>query len=317
MRDVGEGAAVDERGLTFERLDEVRLQRVLEQHRHRAGRAELLGEDGLAVERVGDRDRAEPLPEIVQIARHRDNRHHFGRGGDVEARLAHVAVRAAADADDDVAERAVVDVDAAPPADRERVDPEHVPVQEVRLEHRGKEVVCGADRMDVAGEVQVQILHRDDLRVAAAGRTALDPEHGPSDASRRQSTGLQPMCPRPCVRETEVVVLPSPAFVGVIAVTQIELSVGGVRAAGSRTERSIFAFVRPYGSTSCGSSPAAAAISSIGGGSRSARSRGSRASPSASAQPNGVRPRRGAVRTRGSRRSRRSARSRARAPRRR
>ena len=34
------------------------------------------------------------------------------------------------------------------------------------------------------------------------------------------------MCPRPCVSETEVVVLPSPAFVGVIAVTSMSLPSG-------------------------------------------------------------------------------------------
>src|SRR5581483_540246 len=45
------------------------------------------------------------------------------------------------------------------------------------------------------------------------------PKTGPSDASRRQSTGERPMWPSPCVSETAVVVLPSPAFVGVIAVT--------------------------------------------------------------------------------------------------
>ena len=43
VRDVGERPAVDERGLPLERLDEVRLERVLEQHRHRAGRPQLLG----------------------------------------------------------------------------------------------------------------------------------------------------------------------------------------------------------------------------------------------------------------------------------
>ena len=41
------------------------------------------------------------------------------------------------------------------------------------------EVVRGADRVDVAGQVEVEVLHRDDLAVAAAGRAALDPEHGP------------------------------------------------------------------------------------------------------------------------------------------
>ena len=32
--------------------------------------------------------------------------------------------------------------------------------------------------MDVAGKVQVDVLHRHDLGIAAAGRTALDTEHG-------------------------------------------------------------------------------------------------------------------------------------------
>ena len=59
----------------------------------------------------------------------------------------------------------------------QRVDPERVAVQDVRLEHRGEQVVRGADRVDVAGEVEVQVLHRHDLRVAAARRAALDPEH--------------------------------------------------------------------------------------------------------------------------------------------
>ena len=150
---------------------------VLEQHGHRAGRLQLLGGHRLAVEGRADGDRAESRAQVVEVAGDGDDRHHLGGGGDVEAGLARVAVRAAAEPDDDVAQRAVVDVDAAPPRDRERVDAELVAVQEVRLEHRREQVVRGADRVDVAGEVEVQVLHRHDLRVAAAGRAALDPEH--------------------------------------------------------------------------------------------------------------------------------------------
>ena len=39
-----------------------------------------------------------------------------------------------------------------------------------------REVVGRADRVDVARQVEVEVLHRDDLAVAAAGRAALDPE---------------------------------------------------------------------------------------------------------------------------------------------
>ena len=55
VRDVRERAAVHERGLALERLHQVRLDRLLEQHRHRAGRPQLLGGDGLAVVGVARR----------------------------------------------------------------------------------------------------------------------------------------------------------------------------------------------------------------------------------------------------------------------
>ena len=57
--------------------------------------------------------------------------------------------------------------------------PGRVPVMEVRVDQRREQVVRGRDRVQVAGEVQVQVLHRDDLRVAAAGSAALHAEHRP------------------------------------------------------------------------------------------------------------------------------------------
>ena len=69
-------------------------------------------------------------------------------------------------------EAPVVHVEAAPPGDGERVDAERVSLEDVRVEHRSEEVVRGGDRMEVAREVQIQVLHRDNLRVAASRRTA-------------------------------------------------------------------------------------------------------------------------------------------------
>ena len=189
VRDVRERAAVHERGLALERLHEVRLDRVLQQHGHRAGAADLLGGDGLAGAGVGDRDRAEPLAEIGEVRGEREDRHHLGGRRDVEAGLAREAVRRAAEARDDVAQAAVVHVDAAAPGDRVRVDVELVAVHHVRVEERGEQVVGGRDRVHVAGEVEVQVLHRHDLRVAGAGRAALDaedrPERGLAQAEQR------------------------------------------------------------------------------------------------------------------------------------
>jgi hypothetical protein len=79
--------------------------------------------------------------------------------------------------------------------------------------------------------VEVEVLHRHDLRVAAAG---------PSEGSRSARTGFLPITPRPCVRETEVVVLPSPAGVGVMAVTSM-IFASGRELRRSRTLRAILA----------------------------------------------------------------------------
>ena len=54
-----------------------------------------------------------------------------------------------------------------------------VAVIEVGIEHGRAQVVGGGDRMHVAGQVQVEQLHRHDLAVAAAGRAALDAERRP------------------------------------------------------------------------------------------------------------------------------------------
>ncbi len=51
-------------------------------------------------------------------------------------------------------------------------------VVDLVVDHRGQQVVGGGDGVHVAGQVQVQALHRHDLAVAAPRRPALDAESG-------------------------------------------------------------------------------------------------------------------------------------------
>jgi hypothetical protein len=83
----------------------------------------------------------------------------------------------AAEGDGDVAQRPVVDVEHALPRDAAYVDAQLVAVVHVVVEQRREQVVGQLDRAEVAGEVQVDVLHRHDLRVAAAGRPALHAEN--------------------------------------------------------------------------------------------------------------------------------------------
>ena len=131
---------------------------------------------GLPDRVVREGDAAEALAQVLERRGEAEDGHDLAGDGDVVAGLPREAVEPAAEAVDDLAHGAVVEVDAAAPGDGQRVDVELVAVHEVAVDHRREQVVGRADGVDVAGEVQVEVLHRQQLRVAAAGRAALDPE---------------------------------------------------------------------------------------------------------------------------------------------
>ena len=177
VRDVGKRPAMHERRRALERLHEVGLERVAQQCCHRAHGLEVARRDGPAVIRVAHDDAAQPRLQIGHGLCQAEYGHDLTGGRDVKAVLVRHAVGPAAEPADDAAQLPVVHVHAAPPRDAPRVDAEGVALLDVVVEHGGEQVVRRADGVKVAGEVQVDVLHRHDLRVAAAGRAALAPEH--------------------------------------------------------------------------------------------------------------------------------------------
>ena len=133
----------------------------------------------LPVARVADDDVAETLLEVMQVGCEAEDRHDLGGDHDVEARLARVAVAGSAQPDHDVAQCAVAHVQHAAPRDPSHVDAERVAVVDVVVDHRGEQVGRDGDRREVAGEVQVDVLHRHDLGIATARGAALHAEHRP------------------------------------------------------------------------------------------------------------------------------------------
>ena len=57
------------------------------------------------------------------------------------------------------------------------VDAQGVALLDVVVQHGGQQVVGRADGVEVAGEVEVDVLHGHYLGIAAAGGAALDAEH--------------------------------------------------------------------------------------------------------------------------------------------
>ena len=80
------------------------------------------------------------------------------------------------------AQRAIVHVEHAAPGDAALVDAERVAPIDVVVEHRREQIVRRRDGVEIAGEMQIDVLHRHDLGVAAAGGAAL---HAERRAERR------------------------------------------------------------------------------------------------------------------------------------
>ena len=178
MGDVGEGAAVDQGGVAFEGLDEVGRECVLEDRRHCADGAEVRRGDGIAGRGPADDDAAEPFTQVVEGVGHAEGRHDLAGRGDVEARLARDPAEPPAEADDDVAQGAIVHVDRAADGDGARVDVVSAEMQCV-VRHRGEQIVGLGDGREIAGEVEVDLVAGRDLGLPPADGAALDAENRP------------------------------------------------------------------------------------------------------------------------------------------
>ena len=181
---------MNERRAALERLHEIRIDRILEQQRHGALRLEIAGARSGFVRAQADDDARDAFFEVVDSRGQRQNRHDLRTGNDHEALFAHRPARQASQPHDDVAQRPVVHVDRARPDDAPHIQPQGVAVMEMRIEHRRQEVVRARNGVEVAGEVQVDVFHRHDLCIPAAGRAALYAEHGAERRLAQRQNGV-------------------------------------------------------------------------------------------------------------------------------
>ena len=189
--DVRERTAVNERRHPLQRLYEVGPERVPQQRQHRSGCQQLLGRDRLPLVTEGDEDSVEPRPHVVLVLGQAEHGHHLGGGRDIEPGLARYPLLVPSEADDRVAQCAIVHVHDPPPEDAAGIDPELIAEIDVVVEHRREQVVGRRDGVEVSGEVQVDPLTGNDLSPAAAGSAPLHPERGAQGRlAQRQANGL-------------------------------------------------------------------------------------------------------------------------------
>ena len=125
---------------------------------------------------LADDDVAEAGLQIGEVGGQAENRHDLGRHGDVEAVLAGKTVADTTQGVGDLAQRPVIHIQSPAPGDAALVEVEFIAPIDVIIDQRGEQIVGRSDGVDIAGEMEIDVLHGHDLGVAATGGAALDPE---------------------------------------------------------------------------------------------------------------------------------------------
>ena len=190
MCDVGERSAVDKGGGAFQGLDQIGLKGILQQSSHSAFSLQIVSRNGLVLIGVADDDAAQSRLQIRNVGRQAQDCHNFGSNGNVETVFSGGAVGSSAQTADDVSQLSVVHIDGSSPGDPSGIDAQHVALLDVVVEHGGQQVVGCADGVEVAGKVQVDVFHGNDLGIATAGSAALDAEHGSQGGFSERHDGV-------------------------------------------------------------------------------------------------------------------------------
>ena len=178
MGDVGERTAMYECRRAFRGLHQVRVDGILQQDGDGSSHTQFLHCKGGTVEAETEDDVLDATAQVVLILSQAEDSHDFRSGCDVEARLLCHAVGARSQAGHDAAQGAVVHVEYTPPNDF--LQPETVSLMLVKVVvEQGRNHVMGrGDGVEVACKVQVDFLHGQYLRIAAACRPTLHAEAG-------------------------------------------------------------------------------------------------------------------------------------------
>ena len=179
MSDVGERPAVNECRVVFQRLHEVRLHRILQEHGHRAVSLDVTAEHRRAITAIGDDHVAEAFLQVLEIRGQAEDRHHLGCHRDVKTALSRESVRHASKRQGHLPQGTVVHVNHATPRNTANVNVLRIAPVDVIVDHRGQQRVCRSDGVEISGEMKIHVFHRNDLRITTTSGSALHPEVGP------------------------------------------------------------------------------------------------------------------------------------------
>ena len=176
MGDVGKRTAVDESRRILGRLHEVGQKRVFQQDRDGAGDTQIVYRERFIVVGITQEDIPDATLEIVEVRGEAKDGHDFRSGSDVEARLGRYAIDGTAQAGDDVAQATVVYVQDTLPLDFLQTETRMAILIKMVVEQCRNHVVRRGNGVEIAREMEVDVLHWQDLCVSASRRATLHSE---------------------------------------------------------------------------------------------------------------------------------------------
>ena len=132
----------------------------------------------LQIAGIADNDITDATTEIIEIVGKAENSHDFGGDGDIETTLTRSTVKRTAKGNDDVAQGTVIHIHDALPGDPARVETGFVFPVNMVIDQCRQQVMRRTDSMEVAGEMQVDFLHRHNLSVTTTRGATLHTETG-------------------------------------------------------------------------------------------------------------------------------------------
>ena len=158
MGDIGEGTAVDEGWRVLRRLYEVRVEGIAQQHCDGSRHTKVAHTERLAVGSDAQHDVLDTSLQVFLARCQTEDGHQFGSWGNVETCLVHHTV--ASQSRHDVAQASVVYIEHPLPEDLTQREALLAMLVDIVVEQGTDGVMCRGHGMEVACEVQIDLLHR-------------------------------------------------------------------------------------------------------------------------------------------------------------
>ena len=168
--------AVDKCRCSLECLYKIWFNSIHQQDRYRSGYTKIAHGEWLVVERYTENHVLNTPTEISLTVSKTQCGHDFAGRSNIKARLCRQAVGCVSKTSDDITQAAVVDIQDTFPQNLFQCKSLAAMLVDIVVQQSCYHVVRTRDGMEVTGEVEIDLLHRDHLGITAAGSPTLHAE---------------------------------------------------------------------------------------------------------------------------------------------